>query len=367
MSLVTVHRGVGEDDQINLDLGGTETLAAVRSDLEARRFISRDSSTQKFRFINMKQADFGHDAKASIDKDLEDALPAAKVQGQAGQLILTNIVGKRPDLVGIGTDWFFDRFVAARILLNKHDRSAIESNKEKNAFAPLMLTNVAPTTNVAGYWDNVCVCVEGSVVEFEVKSWGAMGFEVQVSDELTGPFWQRWVRFDPANKDSYATLLAGHFGADRTIQIQGGDTLNIAGKEDTFRFQKVTIRARRVTAYTLNGTRHESHARPEFNAGLKKAASPGANASASIQRALVKAGAEGVVTVVPGDSIKPGGPTGGPPSDKPLGGGGVDSWEIDDWSQALGNLVIYFFVFKSKEAADRVIRGYNAPAAGLWD
>ncbi|WP_242113247.1 hypothetical protein [Luteimonas aquatica] len=372
MSQVQVHKGTGEHDSVRIGLEPQDTLDGVRRRLEAEGFIGADQPAVKYRFINMRQLDFSADAKVVIDRSLEPQLPAMAVLGQGGQLILSNTAGKRPDLVGVGTDWFFDRFVAVRVSLNAQDASARRRNQEIGAFQPMMLTNVVPTNNTPGFWNNVCVCVENSVVEFEVRSWGAMGFEVQLSDELTGPFWQMWARFGEGDKNRYATMLARHFGADKTIQVSGADSMNIVDGSEVVRFQKITVRTRRVTAYTLGGKKYESHSLPQAPGAPRvsraSVALGAASASAGhdVRRALANARNPGDTTAVPGDAIKPGGITKGPDSDAPLGGGRVDGWEIDDWTQALGEIVIYFFVFKSLEAARKVIDGYNAPSPDAW-
>ena len=68
--------------------------------------------------------------------------------------------------------------------------------------------------------------------------------------------------------------------------------------------------------------------------------------------------------MVPGDSIKPGGPVPGPSSQQTFGT--ISDLKTDDWTEALGEVVVFFFVFKSLDDAKRVIDGYNAPDPNLW-
>jgi hypothetical protein len=53
-----------------------------------------------------------------------------------------------------------------------------QTNRDIGAFPPYLLTNVKPTSKlVTGIYDNVCVVAEKSVVAFDLRSWGAVGFK----------------------------------------------------------------------------------------------------------------------------------------------------------------------------------------------
>jgi hypothetical protein len=119
-----------------------------------------------------------------------------------------------------------------------------QTNRDIGAFPPYLLTNVKPTSKlVTGIYDNVCVVVEKSVVAFDLRSWGAVGFQEYiapdagqaiVNDGLFCCYGNNPNQFMTTTIDRYASVK-------NTIQILGTDTAGIDSTQ-SLRYQKVTFR-----------------------------------------------------------------------------------------------------------------------------
>ncbi|HEY0144397.1 MAG TPA: hypothetical protein VGF48_26170 [Thermoanaerobaculia bacterium] len=369
---VTCYKGSASDsDRKVYQLDPMLKLSNVRDTLTNSGFLTADNGDDTaWRFV-AAQSDSTAAEDALVNKSVENLVPLQGVLGGANQLICTNYLATRkPDLIGLGTDWFFNRYLGVKISLNNSDTDAKTTNASIKAFAPVMLTNVKPTSkNVVGIYDNVCVCVENSVVTFSLSSWGASGYQFYIGQDQGDPICDGSLNvcnFDTPNRYA-STDMRRWAEKPQTIQIVGADSVGVTGGE-TLRFQKVTFRTRRITSYDQNGKTYASSAMPPartgpaglggFRAQIADAASDFNN-----QRGLATAGQ---LETIPGDSIKPGGPVEGPPSQQNWGAP-ISNLQTDDWNQALGEVVVYFFVFNSWEQANRVINGYNAPDPNLWN
>lgn len=347
---VRCYKGVGPDDRRDVDLDPASNLSAVRVKLVASGFIQPDTSDVQLRFV-AAQSDSSEVTEALIVLSVERGVPLQFVLGSANQLILTNIAArKRPDLIGIGTTTFHNRYIGVEVFLNNEDPEGKKTNERIGAFPPMMLTNVKPTsTNVVGIYDNVCVCVEDSVVGFRLNSWGAVGFQMYVAPDAGEPIINDdlFIAYgDVPNHYATAGILR-YAKRAQTIQIVGADTVGISSSQ-TLRFQKVVFRTRRMTSYKQGGRTYSSDEMPPrlTHAGGTRAET----------RRL---------TVVPGEAIKPGGPIEGPASNQTFGGS-LSEVRTDDPANALGEVVVYFFVFKSHADAVAVINGYNAVDPSVW-
>lgn len=372
MARITAHKGVAVGDMKVYDMQLDVSLDKIRSQLVSDGFLpAQDSPTVKYRFILAQSTSSNfEDAVCPVGLEYKFALSDAVRSGS--QLIFTNISKfKDVDFVGIGTSQFFSRYLGVSISLNTNDSDAIASNNSKQAFPPLMLSNVYPTNpNVTGVYDNVCVVVDGSIVSFNIASWGSAGFNYYIGPDSGDPIvdGNLYVPFhDNMNQFGYTSIYR-YSAKQQTIQIVGADDVGIVGKDAILRFQKVTIRSRRLTYYEQDGRTFQSDQTPPPLAPPRAmtplAARPRAavGESLSIERQLATSGQVGTV---PGEGIKPGGPVEGPGSQQQWAGT-IYNARTDDWSQALGEIVIYFFVFKTWDDANQIINGYNAPDPTLW-
>ncbi|MEI8630958.1 hypothetical protein P4S72_00255 [Vibrio sp. PP-XX7] len=199
---------------------------------------------------------------AILGKEVEALVPIEGMYGPSEQLYLTNINKTRnPDLIGIGTNWFFDRFMSCQVVLNQIDQSARTNNSGK--FEPMMLTHVRPTSNnVSGIYDNVVVCEIGTSIAFRVSSWGAAGFGYSIKpsagqsilDEL-------YITFgDNPNKEGSSQLY--RYG-DKAQQIVIDSTSNMQiPSGQTVQYQRISVKTWRMTSYEKNGRTYSSNAQP---------------------------------------------------------------------------------------------------------
>jgi hypothetical protein len=368
---VTAYKGTSlETDSRIFQLDPNAKLSNVRSTLTSAGFLPPDNNSDTaFRFV-ATQSESTHLDDALIAKSTESLIPLAGVLGTANQLICTNYLARtKPDLIGISTDWFFNRYLGINISLNNSDPEGQKTNSQIKAFNPLMLTNVKPTSkNVVGIWDNVCVCVENSVVQLTFNSWGAAGFELYCAQDQGEAICDGGLYISGVPNDYRSTTIKRYKNKQQTIQIVGADSQGISGSGEILRFQKMTFKTRRMTSYKQNGQTFSSSQTPPVRtgpAGLSGIDAELADAAADFRNQRSLANAKGVTTI-PGDSVKPGGAVQGPPSQQNWGAP-ISNIAVDDWSQALGEVVLYFFVFKSWEQANKVINGYNAPDPRLWN
>ncbi len=371
MARITVHKGTLAGDMKTYDMAPEMKLDAVRAQLVADGFLALDTGTVKYRFILAPSTSSNYE-DVVCPLGLEHTTMLIDTLRAGSQLIVTNISKiKDVDFVGIGTNQFFNRYLGVSVWLNNRDAAAVQTNASNKAFPPLMLTNVNPTNPQAfGLYDNVCVVVENSVVGFTLSSWGAVGFNYYIGADSGDPIVDSalYVSFGESPNRFAQSDIYRYYNKEQTIQIVGADQVGIVGKDNILRFQKVTFRSRRMTYYKRgDGQEFESNQMPPplVPHGLRPMAGFGKMAKAEdipIERQIATAGQIGTV---PGDFIKPGGPVAGPPSQQQWGGTIYDA-RTDDWSQALGEIVVYFFVFKTWEQANQVITGYNAPDPTMW-
>jgi len=166
------------------------------------------------------------------------------------------------------------------------------------------------------------------------------------------------VGFGGAPTNYGTTTLLRYAHTARTIRIVGADSAGI-GPDRTVRFQKVTVRSRRLTSYVENGKTftNDQMPPPDDNPAVRLPSSTGSHPGIAAAARSVGAAVQGIAPV-PGDSIKPGGPVPGVPSAQQFAGPKTEA-VADDWSQALGELAIFFFVFKDWDQARQVVTGYN--------
>jgi hypothetical protein len=368
---VTAHKGTLPCDMKKFDLEPTATLDSVRAILTRDNFLEPDRNTRKFRFV-LKTSTSSNAEDVTCPISAENKFVLNEVLRPGNQLIFSDIAKlKDTDLAGIATDQFFSRYLGVRIWLNNIDDAAKQTNASIKAFKPLLLTNVYPTNpNANGFFDNVCVVVENSVVGFDISSWGAVGFNYYIAPSGGDPIvdGELYCSFGGTPNQFRTVPQRRYYGKAQTIQIVGADTVGIPSgdKEAILRFQKVTFRSRRMTYYEQDNRSFESNEmppQPQARPAMKAAAFAATGASGfSVERQLANADRIGIS---PGDAQKPGGPVAGPPSQQNWSAP-ISNARTDDWQNALGEVVVYFFVFKTWEQANQVINGYNAPDPTIW-
>lgn len=348
---VTCYKGTQTGDKKTYNLNVESTLDKIRDKLTSDGFMPLDQGdTIAYRFVNSQSTSTKFE-EAVVGRDYERYIPLKNVVGTASQLVLTNIhASNKPDLLGINSTSFFNRHIAVSISLNNEDPKARETNAKLKAFAPLMLSNVQPTsTNVNAHFENVCVCVDGSVVSFTISSWGAAGFEISIASKADSIVKEMYHMLGNSPNRDDATTFRRYSDKEQTIKIVGLSQLNIA-KNLLVNYQQVTFKTRRMTAYSSDGHNYQSNQSPP-------------SLESRLERNRLLAMTQNRM-IVPGDGITPGTTMRGPHSEQKFGT--LSNIKVDDWTQALGEVNVYFFVFKSLEQAKKIIYGYNALDPDLW-
>ncbi|MBT2511710.1 hypothetical protein J7I98_39235 [Streptomyces sp. ISL-98] len=356
---VTCHKGTGSQDEKKIQVDPKMKLDRVRKELETSGFIAPDGAGHKFRFVELTAAslpDLNQPGGGTVSPSNEEYLPLHKYL-RNGNFFVTNIDAPRPDLLGIRSGFFEDRHLFVRVRLNNGDGA--KENADINAFDPIMLTNVKPTNpdTPAGYFENVCVVVENSVVAFDLCSFAAAGYNYTIEPGIaTRAKGGLAVCRQPGDGRQYLTTTSDRYGdVARTIRIVGADRANVHPSRYV-RFQKVTFTTRRLTKVYGDGQKVELDTQPpNLNRADPRmwslAPEPDSVAREQLQ-------------VIPGSSVKVGGPTQGSFSKTKMVGAG---WEGDDWTRALGQVTVYFFVFRSWDDAHKVVSSYNAPESTTWN
>lgn len=335
--------------------------SAVRKQLNAAGFIGDDSKSEAWRFFiyNSKSTEF---SDAILGKEVESLVPISGMFGPGEQLYLTNTHKETsPDLMGIGAEWFFDRYMSCRVKLNNEEESAREVNAGK--FEPMLMTHVRPTShNVAGIYDNVVVCEQGSVITFEISSWGAAGFRYSIKPEAGEKIVDALYNCfgDTPNRVACSSIRR-YSGVAKQIVVNSTSSMQIPSGQ-TVQYQRVAVQTQRLTSYKKAGHTYTNNSRPPNSvrsaAGVPSMAQMRTGAEPEPISPRVLAQAE----VLPGETITPGTTHPGDNSNQQFGR--ISDAKYD--SEPLSEIVFYFFVFKTHDDAAKVIGSINAPNPDVW-
>ncbi|XVS67075.1 hypothetical protein ACQPYE_13750 [Actinosynnema sp. CA-299493] len=333
---VTFHKGINEGDEKKCDVEEGWKLTRIRADLEGDGFLPPDKDEEvAYRFVNPNAKDVTK-GQAVISRDLEEAVSLEYVL-HSDNVMITNVKAARTDWVGISKDWLQQGRLAVRVRLNDNDQSAKDQNQRVGAFRPLMLSNVVPTsTKVIGAYTNLCAVVADSVVTFDLSSKTKLGFEFTVRPEQGDAIASSLFLCSPGDEEHWVTGSLGRYqSVQKTIQITGQGSK--PPKDEILALQKVIFTSRAVTRYR--------------------------DASGTYPPNQIPGDAE-PTGMIPEGSTKPGKPTPGAGSEQKFGW--IADVTTDPWDQALGQVVVYFFVFRDWETAKKVIEGYNTPPPDSW-
>lgn len=368
---VKCYKGTGDNDIAEITLEAGACLSEVRAALKAKHNFMPDDNVNAdigYRFVVRKLGT----RKMNLDDVLipisaEQFMPYEELLGPDGQIIITNnFARKKPDLVGFNTPMWFNRHVGVSCRLNNSDPDARAENQRLKAFQPLMLTDVIPTSkNVVGVYDHVCVCCAGSQVEFTISSWGAAGFSFHIGSDGGTTIVNELLLNFKNGKDKYEQTVIRRYQIDKkAIAIQPTSKIIDIRPGMDILYQKVKFKTRRITSVTLaDGSEIKSNTLPPIEKVQETESADVRGSYPKIARFLVNANDDPVV--VPGKAIEPGAPVPGKPSQQEWGAP-VKNYQADPWEQALGEVIVYFFVFKTWEDAEKVIKGYNSLDPSLW-
>ena len=150
-----------------IEISPKATLTELRSKLSEANdfdFIYYNTFTEKKAVLT----DRSLESERSVDQIAFDAI-----------ITMARVQGAKTDLIGMKTDWLNDRHCGVRISLNKHEEA---KKQNEGKFEPLMITDVQPTNpGSSAFYDRAVICEKGSVVNFEISSWGAAGFGYSIT------------------------------------------------------------------------------------------------------------------------------------------------------------------------------------------
>ena len=289
------------------------------------------------------------------DLSLEATKKIKQISFKNNIVIMTVVKGKKTDLFGMKTSWLNNGHMGVKVILNKTDSTAITQNQGK--FDPIMIKDVQKTNpNTSGFYQNAVICEKGSVISFDISSWGAAGFgysvggrakEAHICEELYNSYG------DDQDKQSYSSLRR-YSDSNNTIKIDSLKNLNIpegmAGD-----YQKITIKTWKLISYKKGGNTYTSNNSPSTVNAQKTSI----EMSFTLSSGYTPEAANGN-TYVPGKDINNAAPSKGKASEQEFGSITVLK-EDDKEHDLLGVVHLHFFVFKDREAANRVIKILNEP------
>lgn len=352
MQSVMVYKGLDiKVDSKLFQIDPDNTAAQVRKQLTDAGFISIDDGENMWRFFVYSTEDTTNFNDSILGLVGEKDALIKRMFGPGDQLYLTNTAApKTTDLMGIGTDWFFDRHAGCQVLLNTQEESARAANSGK--FQPRMLTKVRPTAG-AGSYDNVVVCQKDSVIGFNVNSWGAAGFGFDIKPDAGEPIVSAlYVTLDDRPDTNASTWLARYQDPASQIRVIANKKTSTTGGYEVA-YQRVVVRTWRIASYIKNGR--------SYSSSTLRPPSPD-------ERIASNAGGYGDLVngvIVPTSTVTPGAPSPGGNSAQQFGGISdvKDDYHKSEW---LGQILMYFFVFNTDEDAKKVITGINGPNPARW-
>ncbi len=260
-------------------------------------------------------------------------------------VLMANVSSSHPDLFGNRTDFFRNRNMGVRVARNTVDGGSLGPED----FQPLMLEGVNPANPESDvYFDKMVICQKGSLVQFEISSWGAAGYGYSIKTERDPIVNSLYVTYgDSYDRTAWSTLRRYQDQPGPTIQIE---SLESKGYSENLKaeYSKVTVKTWRVTSYSRGGTTYTSDTpAPQPRLGSDDDGDGG-----------LFGGDPAGDTFVPDGSVESALPTGGSPSSQTFGT--IYGVEEDKPPHVLGAVAFYLFVFKDKAAVNEVLKVINS-------
>jgi|JFJP01.1.fsa_nt_gi hypothetical protein len=350
--------------QYNIYLSGTKyPIEANPKDTlrSLREKLGNKADNYDFVYYN----DFTDKKTILNDRNVEIKQTIDKIVFPDHTVIMTVVQGQKTDLFGMKTNWLYNRHTGVQIVLNQSDNAARQQNADK--FQPIMLTDVQPSNqNSNAFYDRAVICEKSSIIQFNISSWGAVGFGYSITSEKDSICDNLYITYgNNPNRQSNSSLLR-YQRSNNSIQIESTETLHIP-TSDIITYQKITVKTWRLTSYEQNGKTFTSNTQPPQIIASPMIARTFALTGMQLfspleTKGVFDPGSPGGDTFVPGQDIQSGAPGLGPESQQQFGSFSLIS-EDDRNSTVLGSVVFYFFVFRDKEAANRVINVLNAPSS----
>lgn len=264
------------------------------------------------------------------------------------EIILTNVKkDKNPDLISSKCDWFKDRELMVQCVLNPKPKNP-DTNKDK--FSPIMLSNTSTTNIESKFYNtykNVCICCQDSVVVFNVKCRGSLGFRYQASIN-TGEVINTVFVGTTSYKSTLKTTLT-LWSSEKEIKIVPTSSLSNYDPFLNNRYMNLTFRASDIISWSPNKEGNPLYHADNYKKNIQK--------KYHINFARTMANDIGQV-YVPGEEITPGTAIEGDKEYIPKHSGFYPK-EVAPWEPGLGLITITMFVFNTIEDANKFQKRYN--------
>lgn len=322
--------------EYSISANENDSLSSIREKLEK---LKEKEEVDNFKFVYYNTMT---ETKTILeDSSIEGKRKIKQIVFDKNTLLMTIVKGEKTDLFGTKTEWFTDRNMGAQINLNIQD----------GKFKPIMLTDISPSNpNSDVFFNNAVICEKGSTIEFRISSWGAAGFGFSIESEKESIVDRLYLTFGTDQNTTSYTTVSRYQESANTIQVDSTESLNI-GEDDAVHYQKITIKTWRLTSYKKDGTTYSSDMKPPRR---------------KLKAAFSEESTNGD-TYVPGKYIENAAPSRGGHSDETFGPGISELKEDDPKNTVIGSIVLYFFVFKDRESAEKtinVLNAYNPRAIG---
>ncbi len=306
---------IGETKTINIINKSTKKSFTVDIDQKLNKlrdilvedgFIYDDRPLNKWRFVIPSNANTVLVSEDEIvGKQSERFMIIKECLYNENEIRITNVDAK-PDLNGIETDLFTDRSIEISVALSD------EVLQEK--FQPLMLRHVRKFNNTYSSYDHVVVCEENSAIEFKITGKGFNIFGYSIKPDQGEYIVEALYPLNRYGKSDVNGVLRRYQHKQQNIKVVSAETPDIPLSEAA-KLQHITFTAWKVHSF-----------REAENDGMNSVRIP--------------SGGYNKARFVPGDR-----------SDDRFG----KIYDVvEDRSNILGRIEIDFFIFKSKEAAQKV-------------
>lgn len=313
-------------DKVDLDFDTSLVVSKLREKLISDNFISADNDKEEWRFFRKDGGFSGTTLNdALLGQTFEEGYMLNALLDVDNNIRVVNTKKPKPDLIGIPTKWFTDRMMDCQVIKNNH---------KQDKFETLMLEHVrSANPDVAADYENVVICENDTEIQFHIKIAGTDTVICSIKPDKGEAITDG--AFLHSGSGSIDTRISMYYKLQRTIVINSTESLNISNRE-SIKYMRVTVKAWKVKSW--KGTDGVVH-----------------NVDTSLMKMMTRMSE---TVVVPSEGIKPGTTTPGGNVDAHWVG--IEGYE-DDPSTVLGEVMIHFFIFTSRDAANKIIGHRNIP------
>jgi hypothetical protein len=329
-------------------------VSAFRNLLVSKNFIAREEDREQWRFVLSNVESVAGSKPAYTDRMLglgsEVYAPISDVmlENSKNEIVITNILTSvKPDLIGFASNWFAGGKLKVRCTLS-------DNPKNKDKFQPVMLTDVITTNpNQSIYYSNVCICCEDSALYFGLRCFGSVGFEYRASLASGDLMRQSATHWAPGTYEVYGEHgFKSWQDDDKAIIMKAIENVSGIDPQTKMNYMKATLIAKDMEAWRDWGAKPEKiysiDDKPKLQFSRIQPMELSMKTAAQKQQQQ---------QIVPGSDITPSTPVKG---DKEYVNYG--KWwpeRSKPWEKPEGTLDIYFFTFKTLEAAKKHFDRYN--------